>query len=62
MALNNALPGIIYAYRRPVGFQTAKEVRQLFTTLVLQGAPATALWEIFQDDFAADFTSNVTQP
>ena len=44
-----------------IDFSTAKELRQLFTTLVLHGAPACALREIFQDDLAADFASNLAQ-
>ena len=28
-------------------------------TLILHGAPPCALWEIFQDDLAADFASNL---
>ena len=44
-----------------IGFSTAKELRQLFTTFILHGAPARALWEIFQDDLAADFASNLAQ-
>ena len=44
-----------------IGFSTAKELRQLFTALFLHGAPACALWEIFQDDLAADFASNLPQ-
>ena len=44
-----------------IDFSTAKELRQLFTTLVLHGAPACALWEIFQDDLAADFALDLPQ-
>ena len=44
-----------------IGFSTANESRQVFTALILHGAPACALWEIFPDDVAADFASNLPQ-
>ncbi|CAN0599189.1 unnamed protein product, partial [Laminaria digitata] len=37
-------------------FSTAKELRQLFTTLILSGAPAPPLWEHFQEYFSSDFS------
>ena len=42
-------------------FSTARELRQLFVTLVLHGAPAAQLWEIFEDDFSLDFATTMTR-
>ena len=41
-------------------FSTARELRRLFTTLILHGAPASQLWEIFED-LALDFATTMTQ-
>ena len=42
-------------------FSTARELRQLFTTLILHGAPASQLWELFGDHFSQDFARTMTQ-
>ena len=36
-------------------FATAREIRRLFTTLILHGAPAPSLWEKFQMHLLLDF-------
>lgn len=41
-------------------FSTAKDLRQLFTTLVLNGAPAPPLWEHFQLNLSSDFSMTTT--
>ena len=61
MGLVHGVEEYTICLQEAIGFSTAKELRQLFTSLILHGAPATALWEIFQDDLAADFASNLAQ-
>lgn len=41
-------------------FSTAKDLRQPFTTLILTGAPATPLWEYFQNDISGYFAMIMT--
>ena len=43
-----------------LGFASARELRRLFTTLILHGAPAPPLWEEFQIHLSLDFA--VTMP
>lgn len=57
MDLNNTL----CAYRRLLNFQLPMIESTLHKKLILKGAPAAALWGIFQDDLAADFASNLAQ-
>lgn len=35
-------------------FNTGRQLRQLFVTLILDGAPAKLLWEQFNQEFTAD--------
>lgn len=40
-------------------FSTARELRRLYTTLILHGAPASQLWELFHEDLSQDFTTTM---
>ncbi|CAN0310306.1 unnamed protein product [Ectocarpus sp. 13 AM-2016] len=45
-----------------IEFSTARELRRLITTLILHGALAAHLWELFEDDFRLDFaTTNIRE-